>query len=183
MNQVPSKLARIAGTVRRGAAEEDGATLVELAISFSVFAAALLGILQMSLALYAYHFVSDAAREASRWAMVRGASCAANVSAASCSPTSGAASGATNDDIHAYVNSLGYPYAGNLTTSTTWLTATTTTPRTWSACGTDSGADPTCKVAGNQVQVTVSYNFPISIPFWKSTTIPVSSTSAMVIAQ
>ncbi|MDR3739535.1 MAG: pilus assembly protein [Terracidiphilus sp.] len=160
-------------------ANEEGSTLVEVAVSFSLFAAVLLGIMQMSLALYAYHFVSDAAREASRWAMVRGSSCSANVSTANCSPTSGLSTGADNTDIQTYVNNLGYPYAGNLTTSTTWCTPSSSTPTTWTSCGTTSAY----KGAGSQVQVTVSYSFPIAVPFWKSTTIPVSSTSSMVIAQ
>jgi len=163
----------------RAVDEEDGATLVEVAVSFSVLVAVLIGVMQMSLALYAYHFVSDAAREASRWAMVRGKSCAANVSTANCSPTSGLSTGADNADIQTYVNGLGYPYSGSLTTSTTWLTASSSTPRTWSACGTAS----TCKASGNLVQVSVSYSFPIAIPFWTSTTILLSSTSSMVIAQ
>lgn len=179
MKRSQSRLIQIASTLRRGASCDDGATLVEVAISFSIFVAILLGIMQMSLALYAYHFVSDAAREASRWAMVRGSSCAANVSTSYCSPTSGLSNGADSADIQAYVSSLGYPYAGSLTATATWLTESASKPRTWSACG----IAPACKVAGNQVQVTVTYSFPIAIPYWTSTTIPVSSTSAMIIAQ
>ena len=158
---------------------EDGSTLVEMAVSFSVFVAVLLGVMQMSMALYSYHFVSDAAREASRWAMVRGSACASSISTSFCSPTSSATTGATNADIQTYVNSLGYPFSGSLTTSTTWCVASSSTPTTWTSCGTTSAY----KTAGSQVQVTVSYSFPIAIPFWKNTTIPVSSTSSMVLSE
>ncbi len=163
----------------RHAAREDGSTLVELAVSFGIFATVLLGVMQMSLLLYSYHFVSDAAREASRWAMVRGGNCAADVSIAYCSPASGLATGADNADIQAYVNGLGFPFAQSLTTSTTWYASNGTSPMTWSSCGTAAA----CKVPGNQVQVTVSYRFPIRIPFWNVTAVPVTSTSTMVIAQ
>lgn len=159
---------------------EEGATLVETAIALSVFLCVLIGVLQMSLALYAYHFVSDAAREASRWAMVRGAKCAANVSKGFCSPTSSLTTGADNADIQAYVQSLGYPLAGNLTTSTAWYSPGSAAPNTtWTLCGTAAA----CKVAGNQVTITVSYSFPLNIPFWKKTNLGVRSTSSMVISE
>jgi Flp pilus assembly protein TadG len=158
---------------------EEGATLVETAIAMSVFLAVLFGVIQMSLALYAYHFVSDAAREASRWAMVRGSKCSTSINMAFCSPTSSLSAGADNTDIQAYVRSMGYPFASSLTTSTVWYSASTSTPTTWTACGTAAA----CKVAGNQVTVTVSYSFPLNIPFWKNTNLGVSSTSSMVISE
>jgi Flp pilus assembly protein TadG len=159
---------------------EEGATLVETAIAMSVFLCVLLGVIQMSLALYAYHFVSDAAREASRWAMVRGTQCTGNISTSFCSPTSRLATGADNADIQAYVRSLGYPLSGNLTTSTAWYNPAGAAPSTtWTLCGIGAA----CKVAGNQVTVTVSYSFPLNIPFWKTTNLGVSSTSSMVISE
>ncbi|MGA9060638.1 MAG: hypothetical protein WB341_03130 [Terracidiphilus sp.] len=61
--------------------------------------------------------------------------------------------------------------------ATNFLTATSTTPTSWSAC------TGTCNEPGNEVQVTVSYGFPLAIPYWKATTITFSSTGTMVIAQ
>ena len=164
---------------RPHALRDDGSTIVEMAISFGIFASVLLGVMQMSLLLYAYHFVSDAAREASRWAMVRGSNCTTNVSKAYCSPTSALTTGADNADIQAYVNGLGFPFAHSLTTATTWNSSNATSPMTWSNCGTA----PTCKIPGNQVQVTVTYNYPIGVPFWTATVVSIHSTSTMVIAQ
>jgi hypothetical protein len=51
---------------------EDGATLVEAAVSLVLPLAVFVAILQICLALYVSHFVADAAREASRYAIVRG---------------------------------------------------------------------------------------------------------------
>lgn len=162
-----------------GLSLEQGSTIVEMSIALSLFATVLLGVVQTCMMLYSYHFVSDAAREASRWAMVRGSNCTTNVNAGYCSPTDGLSTGADNNDVQAYVNNLGFPFARNLTTTTTWLTSSGAAPITWSSCGTGSS----CKVPGNQVQVTVSYNYPFSVPFWKSTGVSISSTSSMVIAQ
>lgn len=170
-------IAEFAHRLRRRVRREEGASLVEMAIASSLLFAMMFGVIQMSLALYAYHFVSDAAREASRWAMVRGGSCISNVSQAYCSPTSSGSFGADNNDIQAYVQSLGYPFASNLTTSTKWLSGT---PSAQVTCGTTPSG---CNTAGNQVQVTVTYSFPIAIPFWTATTINLQSASTMVIAQ
>lgn len=163
--------------LRRCALREEGASLVEMAIASSLLFAMMFGVIQMSMALYTYHFVSDAAREGSRWAMVRGGSCIANVSQAYCSPTSSDTYGADNADIQAYVQSLGYPFASNMNVSTKWFSGS---PSAESSCGTTPSG---CNGAGNAVQVTVSYSFPIAIPFWKATTINMQSVSTMVIAQ
>ena len=152
--------------------EDRGAALLEMAISSSIIFVLLLGLVQTSLALYAYHFTADAAREASRWAMVRGNQCTANTPGLDhC--------GATSGDIQTYVQGLGYPYSSQMAVSATWLTATTPPAITWSACGTASS----CKAPGNQVQVTVSYNFPLYIPFWRNATVNVGSISQMVVVQ
>ena len=163
-----------ANRARRGILREEGASVVEMAIACSLLFAMMFGVIEMSMALYTYHFASGAAREASRWAMVRGGNCTTNVSKSYCSPTSNNTDGADNADIQAYVRSLGYPFASNLTTATTWLSGS---PGSWTACGSK------CNTPPNAVQVRVSYNVPIAIPFWTATTIPISSTSSVVIAQ
>lgn len=170
-------VAKFAHRIRRRVLREDGASLVEMAIASSLLFAMMFGVIQMSMALYTYHFVSDAAREGSRWAMVRGGNCISNVNKAYCSPTSADSYGADNADIQAYVQSLGYPFANNLSVSTKWYSGT---PSAQASCGTTPSG---CNGAGNSVQVTVSYNFPINIVFWKATNINLASVSSMVIAQ
>jgi len=165
---------------RAGLLHDEGAALVEMAISCSILLAMVLGLAQISLAFYAYHFVADAAREATRFAMVRGGNCITDVSQAFCSPTDNNIAGADNGDIQAYVRNLGYPYASGLTTSTTWYTIGGN-PTTFTSCGTSPSG---CNTAGSSMaQVTVSYAFPIAIPFWKTTSISISSTSAQVVQQ
>lgn len=62
----------------RGSAQKPGArgsTLTEFAFILPVMCMCLFGVIDFARALYSYHFVSDAAREASRWASVRGNTC------------------------------------------------------------------------------------------------------------
>ena len=61
-------------TTRR-ARREAGGTLVEFALSATILLTLVFGVMAMCMALYIYHFVSDAAREGARYAMVRGSSC------------------------------------------------------------------------------------------------------------
>ena len=79
---------------------ERGSTLVEFALVFILFMTVLLGIAGFGHALYTYHFVSNVAREATRWAAVNGSTCATD---SSCTAP------ATSSDIDAYVKSLAPP--------------------------------------------------------------------------
>ena len=60
-------LARLAG--------ESGSGLIEYAIAFIAFMMLMFGITGFGHALYAYTFVSNVARDASRWAAVNGSTC------------------------------------------------------------------------------------------------------------
>jgi Flp pilus assembly protein TadG len=152
---------------------EEGSNLVESAIGYAFLLIVLIGTVEFSYAFYSEQNVADASRQASRWAAVRGStSCANDVNLTGCN--------ATRADIQSFVRGLSYPgvVSSNLSVTTGWLIQSAGTPATWSAC--TSG---TCNVPGNEVQVTVSYAFPISIPYWKSTSITFGSTGTMVIAQ
>lgn len=161
---------RAAARLRR----TEGSTLVEFAISASILLSMLFGIMELGLLFYAYNFVSEAAREATRWASVRGStSCTNTPSLTDCN--------ATKAEITAYVQGLGYPgvASSNLSVTTTYLTATTSGgTTTWSTCS--SG---TCNAPQNAVNVQVSYPFPLGVPFIPITSITVASTSQMVIYQ
>lgn len=139
----------------------------------SIFFAMMIGSFQMMLVMYTFHFVSDAAREGSRYAIVRGStSCTNTPSLSNCN--------ATADQIRTYVKGLNYPgiNPANLSVNTTWLTASSTMPTTWSACS--SG---TCNTPGNLVKVVTSYSYSLSIPFVPAATWNLTSTSQMVISQ
>jgi Flp pilus assembly protein TadG len=161
-----SKIIRAARNGRHGRAlcDDSGATIVEFAVSATILFTVLFGVLAICLALYSYNVVAEAAREANRYAIVRGSAC---TSFSDCKVTSA--------QIQTYIQNLGFPgiNPASLTASTKW-------PTTGSTCV--PSASP-CNNPGNLVMVTVSYQFPLVIPFVPSQTLTMSSTSEMVISQ
>jgi Flp pilus assembly protein TadG len=135
---------------------EEGQTLVEFGFSCAVLFMTLFGILGVCGAVYSYNFVSDAAHEATRYALVRGSACTFSTN---CPVTSA--------QIQTYVRNLGYPgiIPGNLTAAATWAGSS--------------------NAPGSTVSVTVTYTYPLNIPFWKQsgTILHLSSTSHMTISQ
>lgn len=177
--QCPSvRRGRLRRVFRRASCTE-GSALVEMAISSVIFLSILFGIVEFSMALYTYNYVSDAAREATRYAMVRGSTSCTNTPGLS--PCGTSQTGATATDISNYVKGLGFPGidATNRTTvTTTWYTPPASGSTTWTQCTTG-----TCNQPGYAVDVQVAYRFPLSIPFWRATTLNLSATSRMVISQ
>jgi Flp pilus assembly protein TadG len=157
---------------------EEGSNLVEMGLGMMTFMAVFFGVIQFSYAMYAYNWVSEASREATRWAIVRGSTCNKDLGSSFCDTN-----GASAAQITSFVKGLGYPglSPNNMSVSTSWWSGSSTTPRNWTTQCT--AAAPACNIPGNQVQVTVSYTFPLGIPFWKSTSLNLSSTSQMIIVQ
>jgi Flp pilus assembly protein TadG len=161
--------------VRSFRSAEEGATLVEMALASSILFASVFGIIIMSFALYSYDFIADAARMGARYAMVRGSYC-----------TGFSDCNVTEAQIASYVQSLAYPgiNASNLTVTASWYFvnraggATTTI----SLC---ADSNPTgCNVPGKYaVEVRVKYTYPISVPFWRSTSLDMYSKSQLLITQ
>lgn len=156
----------------KGLMDDTGSALVEMALSSTVLFAMFFGVFEMSMASYTYHYVSDAAREGSRYAIVRGSTSCKNNGITGC--------GATTDTIATYVKGLRYPgiKSSNMTVTTTYYIPSTGTPTTWTLCSTAP-----CNKPGYLVKVNVVYAFPFSVPFLPSRTINVGSTSQMVVAQ
>lgn len=150
--------------------EEKGSALVETALSATILLGLILGSMEMFMALYSYHYVSYAAREASRWAMVRGSECGTY---SSTMPNCGA----QGSDIQTYVQGLNYPgiNSNNITVTANWATPSASTPTSWTTCATQ------CNAPGDTVVVDVTYAFPLNLPFFNNTTLNMSSTSSMVI--
>jgi Flp pilus assembly protein TadG len=159
------------------ALEDEGATLVEFALASAIFLTMLFGIIQTALAVYSYNFVSEAARDAARYAIVRGNQCSVIAGTDfNCK--------ADNAAIQAYVQSLVYPglNGNNLSTTTHWYTAAAAPPNmTWSYCSSDTPA--ACASPGAAVKVTVSYPFELNVPFLSPMTINMADSSQMVISQ
>lgn len=139
--------------------------MVEMALSLIILLTILFGLLEICLALYSYHFISDAAREGSRFAMVRGSACA----------PPGYECNVTGPQVQTYVQDLSFPgiNPSNMTVTTTWSAYPP-----GAVCATAACNDP-----GDLVTVQVNYNFPLSIPFIAPRTLAMTSTSSMVISQ
>jgi len=140
---------------------EDGAELVEYSFAAMVLFALIFGIIEFAWVIYAGNFMAVAAQQGSRYAMVRGSDWAS-----SCVSVSDYGCKATAADVQNYILSLAHGGI-NLQKSditVTWLTTTA------------AGSSCTQYSQGCQVEVKVSYSFPLHIPFL-STTIPLSSTS------
>jgi Flp pilus assembly protein TadG len=143
---------------------EAGSALVEFALATVIVLTVVFGIIDMGRAAYAYHWVSNAARLGTRFAMVRGSYC------------SGLSGGcpAQQSDIQAYVISQG---AGvGIDTSPGVLTVS-------ARCvyGVNVPSLPPCP-APNAVQVTVNYQFSFVSPFAPHTW-TMTSRSQRVVAQ
>lgn len=165
------------------ATSAEGATLVEMALACSALLCVLFGIIEMCFALYTYDFVSEAAREGTRYAIIRGStSCGPNPNFPDCNlnPT-------TSTAIQTYLRGLGFPYSGALTATATWWSpvqdgsGSTTWP---TACTTAVDANGNaCNAPGNAVRVIVTYTYPLTVPFWGYHPLTVGSTSEMMISE
>jgi Flp pilus assembly protein TadG len=143
---------------------ERGTTLVEAALSATLLIGIIFGVIAGGYMLYTYHFLSYAARSGARYAMVRGSACS-GVGMPDCPNV-------TSDQVQTYVRGL-----RQLGINPSQLTVTTTWPN---GTKTDIGNEPR-----NPVNVTVSYPFLffVPVPFIKSQTVTMQSTSQMVISQ
>ena len=143
-------------------------TLEEFALSASILFMLIFGVMDMCLALYSYHFTSEAARMGARFAMVRGSSCSTYGNFGFNCPVT------LSSQVQTYLRGLSIPgiSPANISVTATW-------PTTGASCA--PSVTP-CNNPGNLVRVTVSYQFPVSIPFVSPKTLTMKSTSQMVIA-
>jgi Flp pilus assembly protein TadG len=171
------KVGRVARRLRQ---EDAGGALLEMAISSTIVLATFVSVFQFSMACYTYNTCAEVARESARWAAVRGATCHTNTPGLDhCA--------ATQSDIQNYAKSVGAMNWSQCTTAspcvtTSWKTATTSTgvqqqKTTWTACS--SG----CGQPGDMVVVSMVYPYSFSIPFVKSYSLTLGSTSEMIVAQ
>jgi Flp pilus assembly protein TadG len=145
---------------------ERGGSLVEFTLVASTFMLLVTAVIYIGLLAYSYTAVANAARLGARWASVRGADCVA-----------GASNGcpATQANVQNYVVTQ---LPGVVTSPAPSVSPTWTTPP-WSS--TPSGCSSSSETAGCLVSVTVTYSFPLTIPFYGS--IPAfSSTSQAIVA-
>ncbi len=158
---------------RRALEESDGSQLVEFALCIPILLAVFFAVVYFAYVMYAAHFVTNAANDGARYAIVRGSdwkgTACQSVSAVSCS--------ATSTDVSRFIasNLPGGLNLGNLTVSTTWPGTTST----GGSCDTQNGVNsPNCTVI---VQATYVVGLPL--PFVTSQAMSVSSKAVMTIAQ
>jgi Flp pilus assembly protein TadG len=175
-------------------AEERGTGLLEYALVVLLFMTMLFGVAEFGHVLYAYHFVSNAAKQATRYAAVHGSTCNDDGSCSVADPDTGPAAPG-NTVIQDYVAATTPPGIDSssvagcggsavLNVCATWpiqSTCTTQSPPTPSGCS-PVICSTTANAPGCTVQVTVSYNFNFIFPLIRKTALPLSSTSQMVIA-
>lgn len=169
-----------------GQKSEEGAALVESALSISVLLTVMVGIMQLCLVMYASVFVSEAAREVSRYASVRGASSCTDLPAF---PNCNLDQATAGNPLQTYARGLGYPLPDptNLTVNATWWAVSQDSNyyASWTtACPGSTGgvSGEPCNQSGNMVTVQVRYQIPLNIPFWRNQNVTLTSTSSMLIA-
>ncbi len=143
---------------------EAGQSVLEMAVTLPVLFAFLFCFMELCMAFYSYSMISETAREGTRYAMVHGASC----------PTSGSPTcEATAAQVDAYVLGIGWAnVAGGTMTVCVYYNNNT--------CNTNPANSEN---VGNPVKITVTYVFPITMPFVPASSLTMKSTSQMTIIQ
>ena len=160
--------------------EDSGSSLVEYAIVFIVLMTMLLAIADFSRALYAYHFISNAARDAARYASVRGSTCSGDGTCTNAGyySASGNTGPSTTTDIQDFVKNVPLGIDKASVTCPTCATAAKTWPVlaiSPTICSTTANA-PGCTVV-----VQVNYTFNFLSAFVSKTSWTFSSTSQEII--
>jgi Flp pilus assembly protein TadG len=143
---------------------ESGNVLVEFSVSLVVILTVLFGIIDVGRALYAYDWVSHAARLGTRYAMVRGAceldngdpcpNCSGGVNSLPCQATG---TSSTAGDIQNYVNTtaIGIDTSNVTVTAQCYVTA-------------KAASNPPC-ATGTWINVKVAYKFSFVSPLFPLT--------------
>jgi Flp pilus assembly protein TadG len=157
-----------------------GSNLVEYAFVLTIFLMMIFGIIDFSRALYSYHYLSNAARDATRWAAVNGYTCNSD---SSCNGTGGMNSGpASATQIQTYVtNHIAPALDSTKLTPTATFTHDANSPTICTSAVSGLGG-PYNNYPGCTVTVQVSYDFSFLTPLVSNKTLTLSSTSEMVIA-
>jgi Flp pilus assembly protein TadG len=155
---------------------ESGSALVEMALSAGLILAIFFCVIQFGYALYAYQYVTEVARELTRYSIVRGSACSGGMPNCDFYDT-----GAT---LQSYVQGT-YISPGidmsKVTVTTTWYQPVYNSDNTVSSFTSSSGSG--CNKPGYAMKATVSYPFLLAVPFLPNRTLSVSSSSVMVISQ
>lgn len=173
---------RVIQSGRPHRSRQRGDAIIEAAITLIFFMSLLFGIEELARALYTYHFVSNAAREAVRWAAVNGSECASD---STCDGTKNApvfnSAAATQDDVLSFVKDI-TPSSFNKSSSRLSISTCGTSGESECADSTLTKCATTPDYPGCVVQVKVNYVFDFLVPLVHTGSVTMSSTSEMVIS-
>jgi hypothetical protein len=159
-----------ARTRRASKSETRGSSLVEQSFIIVFLLTMMLGIIDCGRALYTYHFVSNVAREATRWASVRSTRACATGPITPCP----ADAGNIRSTFTATMSSMG------LDSSKITITPTYAAPPSIGA----SSCPAVNNLAGCMVHIDVTYHYTfLFAPFISAPPITMSSSSEMLITQ
>lgn len=170
--------------LKRSARESQGQTLVETALTMMVLLMMIFGVIEMSTAMYNYHYLANAAHEAARYAIVRG-----NTWSTTCDPNGSDGTGygssmctASTADVANFVQNRGFPGI-NIPASDVYVNYFSSVPsKVSTGCPGTTGTTAN-NAPGDIVQVTICYPFTLTLPGLPAYTWHLASTSQMVIAQ
>lgn len=157
--------------------DERGSELLEFGLAATIFLTTVLCIADLSRAMYVYHFVTYAAQQGARFAVVRG-----NTWGSSCNTSAPPnftikyQCTASATDVQNFVQSIGTVNSSNLAVSTTW-------PGTTPDCTSGCSACSTTNAQGCMVKVKVTYSFKFITPFIQPTSVSFYGTSEKVIQE
>jgi hypothetical protein len=157
---------------------ERGSVAIEFALSVIILAILIFGCIGVAMGFYTYEVVNEYARDASRYAIVHGDGCSHTVNGTPTPCSIGAGgdqSAPASVALANYLNHQIFPgiNGNNLRVQTTYGPP----PGVISCLGTS------CNSAGNQVTVSVTYQYLYNIPFIPARLINMQGTSTMVISQ
>ena len=161
---------------RHLAHNECGQALVETAFTMLILLGLILGVMELCLALYSYHYLANAAHEATRYAIVRGATWGS-----SCGSYASSMCTASPTDIANFVASRDFPGITITADDVCVEYFSSVSASTASTCTTKT-ANSGPNAVGNIVMITITYPFSFGLPGLGSYTYHLSSTSRMVIA-
>ena len=169
--------------LRRRARDNRGSALVEAALTMIPLFMLFFSVVEISMAVYNFHYISNAAHEAARYAIVRGSSwgTACDSNGTSGSGYASSQCTASTDDIAQYVANRGFPGV-NISASDVCVQYFGTMPTSPStSCTTSTGT--LSNQPGDIVQVRVRVPYQFTIPALPTYTWYMGATSQMVIAQ
>jgi hypothetical protein len=154
-----------------GRSRERGSSLLEQSFILVFLLTMMFGIIDCGRALYTYHFVSNAAREASRWASVRSDTC--DRFALSACPVDPSGNN-LQTAFTANLSNMGLD-PGKITFTTSWVAPP--------GVGAAACVPPTNKI-GCMVHIDVAYDYTFFFaPFISAPPIRMASSSEMLITQ